>query len=296
MKKGFTLAEMLGVITILAILGLLIFPAVDRSLKEGKEDLRKVQISNIEAGTRAWLADNIFAAPETAGETMLLTLYQLKQSGHVKSDIIDPTTKNLFPNDMVVKIKRTSKDYEIEIQEDTGNPTSDTEYNPNTPDVELNGNELVYLEYKNGSTQTYNDPGVKALSSIGTPITNVAAAIKDVLGNVQFSIPYGRIGIYNIYYDVEDSEITVRVIRTVIVKDSKAPVITVKANEPVSIPKSSAASYNLLGSVTVSDESEYDITADRTNLPSVEGTYTVTYTATDIYGNTSTLRRTIKVI
>ena len=32
-KKGFTLAEMLGVITILAILGLLIFPAVDKSIK-----------------------------------------------------------------------------------------------------------------------------------------------------------------------------------------------------------------------------------------------------------------------
>ena len=83
-NKGFTLAEMLGVITILAILGLLIFPVVENSLRDGKEDLKKVQLSNIESAAKAWVAENLFSAPEAEGESMLLTLYQLKQSGKIK--------------------------------------------------------------------------------------------------------------------------------------------------------------------------------------------------------------------
>ncbi len=292
-KKGFTLAEMLGVITILAILGLLIFPAVEKSLKDGKEDLYRVQISNIEQGAIAWVSENVFSAPEQSGETMLLTLYQLKQSGKISNDITDPTTKNLFPDDMIIKITRTSNDYVAQVQEDTGEPKNEKKYNPLTPDVRLNGSELVYLEYVKNSTQVYTDPGVTALSSNGTPVTNITTATKDSLDNVVLNISYGRMGIYNVYYDVTSDDITVRVIRTVIVKDSKAPVITVPPVTTVS--RSNAASYNLKTTVTVVDESDYILSVDRTNLPSVAGTYTITYTATDTYGNTSTKRRTIIV-
>ena len=292
-KKGFTLAEMLGVITILAVLGLLVFPAVEKSLKDGKEDLHRVQINNIENAALTWTSDNAFKSPDKPGETMLLTLYQLKQAGKIDNDIIDPVTKNLFPDDLTIKITATASDYKAEVVEDSGNPTNDKKYNPLTPDVKINGKEFVYLEYKKNSTQAYADPGVTALSSTGASISDITSAIKDENGNIVLNITYGRMGTYNIFYDVTSDNITVRVIRTVIVKDSKGPVITLPSTTTVS--RSNAASYNLISTITVTDESEYTVTPDRTNLPSVAGTYTITYTATDAYGNTSQARRTIIV-
>ena len=292
MKKGFTLAEMLGVIAILAILGLLVFPIVDKSIKEGKDEIYKVQISNIESGAIEWVADNIFKSPESDNEEMLLSLYQLKKSGKVDNEILNPVNKKLFPDDMIIKITKTKSDYKAKVLENSIGESNLTKYSELTPSLKLNGDELVYLEYVKNSSDTYTDSGVVALSSEGLTLTPTTI-IKDSLGNEVSSISYGLIGTYNIYYDLEDNDIKVRVIRTVIVKDSKAPVITIPSTTRVS--RSNAASYNLTNTVTVTDQSDYVLTLDRTNLPSVAGTYTITYTATDIYNNTSTARRTIIV-
>ena len=292
MKKGFTLAEMLGVIAILAILGLLVFPIVDKSLKEGKDEIYKVQISNIESGAIEWVADNIFKAPESADEEMLLSLYQLKKSGKVDNEILNPVNKKLFPDDMIIKITKTKSDYKAKVLENSIGESNLTKYSELTPSLKLNGDELVYLEYIKNSSDTYTDSGVVALSSEGLTLSPTTI-IKDSLGNEVSSISYGLVGTYNIYYDLEDNDIKVRVIRTVIVKDSKAPVITVPSTTRVS--RSNAASYDLTSTVTVTDQSDYVLTLDRTNLPSVAGTYTITYTATDIYNNISTARRTIIV-
>lgn len=292
MKKGFTLAEMLGVIAILAILGLLVFPVVDRSLKEGKEEIYKVQISNIESGAIEWVADNIFKAPESDNEEMLLSLYQLKKSGKVDNEILNPVNKKLFPDDMIIKITKTKNDYKAKVLENSISESDLTKYSELTPSLKLNGDELVYLEYVKNSSDTYTDSGVIALSSEGLTLTPTTL-IKDNLGSEVTNISYGQIGTYNIYYDLEDNDIKVRVIRTVIVKDSKAPIITIPSTTTIS--RSNAATYDLTNTITVSDQSDYVLTSDRTNLPSVAGTYTITYTATDIYNNTSTARRTIIV-
>ena len=292
-RKGFTLAEMLGVITILAILGLLVFPAVDKSIKEGRKDLYSVQISNIEQGAKEWISDNLFKAPDRDGESMILTLYQLKQAGKIDNNVTNPITKKLFPDDLEIKITKTSGDYKTEFVENTGDDTDLTQYSPNTPNLKLNGDELVYLEYQKNSSSVYTDAGVTAKTSTGSNITNVTTATKSSVGNVVLNISYGQIGVYYIYYDAYEGDIKARVVRTVIVRDSKAPVITVPATTTVS--RSNAASYNLKGTVTVTDQSSYTLETDRTNLPSVSGTYTITYTATDVYGNTSEARRTIIV-
>ena len=123
--------------------------------------------------------------------------------------------------------------------------------------------------------------------------SRVTSAVKNSLGNVVLNVSYGQIGTYYVYYDVEENDISARVVRTVIVRDSEPPVITIPATTRVS--RSSAGSYNLINTITVTDESTYTVSSDRTNLPSVAGTYTITYTATDSYGNSSTARRTIIV-
>ena len=144
-NRGFTLAEMLGVITILAILGLLIFPAVDKSLKEGKEDLYKVQIDNILQGAKEWVAENVLIAPDKNGESKILTLYQLRQAGKIDMNLANPIDKKIFPNDLEIKITKTSSDYVSEIVPNTGDDTDLTKYSPDTPKLSLNGDTVIYL-------------------------------------------------------------------------------------------------------------------------------------------------------
>ena len=43
MKKGFTLAELLGVIAILGIIAMITVPVIDRSLNQGKSNLSETQ-------------------------------------------------------------------------------------------------------------------------------------------------------------------------------------------------------------------------------------------------------------
>ena len=55
--KGFTLIELMGVITILAILSVITVVGVDKLLLNGKEDLYKNQIDIIELSTKNYLTD-----------------------------------------------------------------------------------------------------------------------------------------------------------------------------------------------------------------------------------------------
>ena len=296
-KKGFTLAEVLGVITILAILGLLVFPVIDKTIKDAKEDGYKIQVKSIETSAKNWITGNAFNMLDRTGEDMLVTLYQLKQEGAVDKNVQNPLNKKLFADDIIIRIVRTASDYEAVLQTNTGTNTYLEEYSQYTPTLKLNGSPVTYLEFEKNSTRTYalsNDPGVTALSSTGANISSsVGSAILNSSGTEISSISYGQIGRYNIGYEVTSNDITVKVMRTVIVRDTKPPVITVPATTTVS--SSSAASYDLYTGVTITDQSTFTKNKDRANLPSTPGKYTITYTATDSFGNTSTARRTITV-
>ena len=48
-KNGFTLIEILGVITLLALLSVIVLMVVDNSLKNSKETLSQAQLDNIKS-------------------------------------------------------------------------------------------------------------------------------------------------------------------------------------------------------------------------------------------------------
>lgn len=307
MKKGFTLAEMLGVITILAIIGLLVFPAVDSSIKEGKEKVYRTQVRNIEEGAKQWAIDASTPNLEDDGDVAKVTIYQLKQAGRVDNNVTNPKTKKPFGDELVINITKTAGDYTTSLIEAEGN-LNDTTLNV-IPLVKLKpsqncdkGTEIVYCEYKKNSPTTYFTSSYQAITEVlalaedSTPITDITYKVYDanggdVTGN---NFTMGQLGTYYVYYHVKYNNYTIRLIRTVIVRDSIAPTLTVPTSTKVS--RSNAASYDLIGTVTCTDESDCDVVADRT-LPSTIGTYTITYTATDRSKrkNSSTARRTIIV-
>lgn len=64
MKKGFTLIEMLGIITVLAILLLLTFPNLSNSLKKTKENKNNNFTNNLKISTEAYVQLNRNKFPE----------------------------------------------------------------------------------------------------------------------------------------------------------------------------------------------------------------------------------------
>ena len=90
MKKGFTLVELLAVIIILGILGLIVVPMVNETIKEQKEKLYNRQIETLESSAEAWSTKNTDKLVED-GTSIYVSITTLVQDGYLKnSDIKDP--------------------------------------------------------------------------------------------------------------------------------------------------------------------------------------------------------------
>ncbi|MCI8544969.1 MAG: type II secretion system protein [Bacilli bacterium] len=118
-QRGFTLAELLGVITILAVVALLAIPMVSRNIARGKQNLYKIQMENIKKAAGDWMAKHALEIPEESINTSI-TLGCLKAEGILEVSIENPITGAQFPNDMIVKIKSGSNQYIYEVVEDSG--------------------------------------------------------------------------------------------------------------------------------------------------------------------------------
>ena len=114
MKKGFTLAELLGVLVILGAILLIAIPVVDQAIKSGKEDLYQEQIEIIKNSLQLWMSNN--QKPDV-GEKIVLSLSQLKEAGAVELDITNPKTNELFSDGLQVKITKVDNNYKYEIIE-----------------------------------------------------------------------------------------------------------------------------------------------------------------------------------
>ena len=211
-KNGFTLVELLGVLVILGIIALIIYPIVKDSIKGGKRDLYNIQISNLESSLHMWADSHVFNLPENDGEVVKVTLDQLKMSGDAEYNIANPLTDYLFPGDMELKITRVKKSYTYEAIEDSGREIKDTEYNLDTPTIELSGNTLMYVSVG----ESYSDPGYVAHNKDNQAI--VASVTIKIEDSTVSNINTNESGTYYVYYNVTSNGLSATVIRTVIVK------------------------------------------------------------------------------
>ena len=115
--KGFTLAELLGVIIILGVIALIATVSITNSMRNSREEWYDLQISNIINGAKTWASGNAFELPENDGEAIYLTLAELKEAGFVEKDITNPLTDQLFSDQLQVKITKVDNNYNYEIVE-----------------------------------------------------------------------------------------------------------------------------------------------------------------------------------
>lgn len=96
MKKGFTLIEVLAVIVILAIIALIVFPEVNKIIKNSKQKSYDTQINSLIESTKKLALRNPSILPvETSGLASCVTLTTLMNEGELDTDVIyDPRDTN----------------------------------------------------------------------------------------------------------------------------------------------------------------------------------------------------------
>lgn len=274
MKKGFTLVELVGVVVLLSALLLIIIPTVSNILKKGKEEMLENQITNIEQSLATWSLNY----KPNVGETIYITLSQLKKEGLVNLGIKNPVTDEYMANDMKLEISNNNGIVEYKVLTDTGNCKNDY---INIPKIDLNDTPVRYVELNS----TYVDIKATAIDSVGNKLNNLTS---------EGSVDTSKLGNYYITYNINKDGYCNSSIKTIIVRDTTAPVISF--NGDLRVSSSKINSYDFLADVTAIDNSGEtpDIKVDA-NLSAVTGKTSITYTATDSYGNVATKTRTVIV-
>lgn len=100
-KNGFTFIEILGVITLLAILSVIVLIVVDKNLKDSKNILNDVQISNIKSAASMWRTDHIELIPDNG--YYVISLGELIDLGYI-DDVIDSESGNSFDRGIMINV------------------------------------------------------------------------------------------------------------------------------------------------------------------------------------------------
>lgn len=291
MKKGFTLVELIATIIVLAIVGVIAFPIINNIIKENKENLYKSQIEEIELAAEKWAYLNTDLLPGNS-ETITVTILELKKAGFLPLDVRNPKTGELLPNDMEVTITLINNKYIYDVNEESGTNIN-SEFNENSPILILNGNALEYIEVGN----IYSELGAKAKDKNGNEISNIDIMFQ-YNGTEIPSIDTNEFKTYTVIYsatsEVDGKKYTSSITRTVIVRDTTVPNLTVPTKANISLI--SASSYNLLEGVTATDNSGEEINVVTNGFDSTLGQKIVSYTACDSHNNCITKKRIINVL
>lgn len=100
-KNGFTFVEVLGVVTLLALLSVIVLFVVDKNLKDSKTTLSQVQIQNIKSAASMWRTDHIEQIP--SGGYYTITFGSLVENGYI-SDLTDFNTNQNFNHNISIDV------------------------------------------------------------------------------------------------------------------------------------------------------------------------------------------------
>lgn len=115
-NKGFTLIELLGVIIVLGIIAVIIYPSIEGMLQDSRQRLYNSQIEMIENALEQYAVMYRTDMPKTNGQSVNVTLKQLVDSGLVEEGLENPLTKEPFKEaDLHMVITRYQNNYTYSV-------------------------------------------------------------------------------------------------------------------------------------------------------------------------------------
>ncbi len=106
-KRGFSLVELLAVVSILAIIAFIVSVPITKNIKEGNEKACRTQFETIIEAAKLWGNENIDLLPDNVNKKDTVTVETLKKEGFLVEDLINPATGEEISNDFVVFIEKT---------------------------------------------------------------------------------------------------------------------------------------------------------------------------------------------
>ena len=304
-KNGFTLIELLTVIVILIIIFIIIVPAVNNVINQSEETVYQEQINKILDAAYDMTLQNVSLLPE-GNSKKYITLSELKIEGLIDDDIINPDTKEPFPDDLVISISNVGNSYK-----NTNNNSKKygiylftvEEYNYTIKD--LKANPTIVL---NGLTVNSSGDYIENIN-INEEITNVTynatdSNANDITSKVKVRITYNnnsvssidtsKAGIYHIIYTViDDNGLSNSVRRSILISDNEAPILSIPDNSSIS---TSIKTFDLMEGVSCTDNSgECKVSFNGKIEFGKIGKYVIEYSAKDLSGNTAKNKRVITV-
>ena len=276
---GFTLIELLGVITLLGIITLIITPAVSDGLKKSKEKVYKASKDNILFGLKNWASENKNLLPEKNKDYIVITIGELKQEGFLDFEFRNPKTQKCYSNSVELLITKNDKAYDYSFYSDLyDGKETDCGTIAYEPFIYLKGKNPIHID----QYEEYVEPGYTAKNESGVDITS-SVVVTNNINNTEF-------GNYVVKYTITNNGISKTKKRTVIVDDKEKPVIT---GPSTTVIDNSVDNYDILDGMDVTDNSGETINLETVGNLSLglNGTYYITYFATDSAGNTASFRR-----
>ena len=111
MKKGFTLVELLGVVTLLAILLLMGTATISKIVKENRTDMYNKQIASFKESAKTWAMGHTNELPDP-GNSIRITLDDLIRENLVKNNVKNPITDEIFDTSEYFCIKNINGQYD----------------------------------------------------------------------------------------------------------------------------------------------------------------------------------------
>ena len=116
MKKGFTLIEVLGVIVLLGVIALIVYPAIDKTIKESREKAYLENIRNIEEVALTYSTSTDLGYSEDYKKIELQTL---KKAGLLNDkDIQNPVDNSVMQGCVIYRWVTSSNQYEFKYSEE----------------------------------------------------------------------------------------------------------------------------------------------------------------------------------
>ena len=90
LRNGFTLAELLGVIVVLSILGLIVITSIDKNIKESRYDSCIAQENSLIEGAKMVMIDHPELLPTSLHNSFKISVKELQDGGTINGEIIEP--------------------------------------------------------------------------------------------------------------------------------------------------------------------------------------------------------------
>ncbi len=269
-KRGFTLVELLGVISVLGIIALLIIPSVEKTISKNKKKGLENQKNTIISGAKNWITDH---REIVTGNEVIVSVGDLKQQGYIEFDIKNPITNKCISNNTEVLITIDGKKYSYKIN---GSIIDGEDNECGTILAKPN----LYLMGKNpliiSQGQEFIEPGFTATTINGDDISRSTV--------IEGSVDTSTIGNYELTYKITDDGITSIKKRKVKVVDIEDPYIH---HPGTTVLLNTATSFDVMNEVYAVDNSGESLSVKAvTDLTlGINGEYKVVYLAKDSSGN-----------